>query len=107
MTGNYRGISRVRQGKIAVLAAAAVLLAGCQTDEDFMRPFHAVFGSGPPPKFTPEATSQSPFDARCRELAQERADDARFRNYDAAVQNTVFQGTYKDCIAFDEQHRPQ
>ena len=42
--------------------------------------------------------------AHCQVVARLRAADARANGYSFAMAQTIYDGTYKDCVAWDLQH---
>jgi hypothetical protein len=92
--------------RIFIAVAAFLLLAGCETDEDFWRPYHYLAGderAGAEQNARATKTSRS-YDTKCVAVARQRALDARENGYDIDMENTIYQGTYKDCVAWDSRH---
>jgi hypothetical protein len=88
--------------RILVVAASLLLLAGCETSGDGWRILgdqqaRAVPTSG-------ATTADRSFDAHCVAVARQRATDARANGYSIEMEDTIYQGTYKDCVAWDAQH---
>jgi len=46
----------------------------------------------------------SPDDSYCRDVARQRAADARANGYSLELETSIFQGTYRDCITRAAQH---
>jgi hypothetical protein len=44
-------------------------------------------------------------DTHCRSVAEQRKRDAAANEYDETMQQTIFDGTYKNCIDWDSAHR--
>jgi len=44
-------------------------------------------------------------DAHCKNVAQQRKRDAAANDYDDSMQQTIFDGTYKNCIDWASAHR--
>jgi hypothetical protein len=89
-----------------IFVAAALLLSGCGTDEFFSRPIHYLTG-GWRPRVTfaaPKIQTTDAIDAHCREVADQRAMDARANRYSIEMEHIIYEGTYKDCVAWDSQH---
>lgn len=67
----------------------------------------AAVPSGPPA--VSAARSSAPpsavVSARCKHLARLRAGDAAFQGEDPDTQEAVYNGTYRDCVAWDAAHR--
>ena len=63
----------------------------------------------PQPLATPVtemAAVATPYDEHCKAVARQRAADARANGYSFDMADTVYDGTYKDCVAWDSQHGP-
>lgn len=48
----------------------------------------------------------SPYSEHCKAVARQRASDARANGYSFGMADTIYDGTYKDCVAWDMQHGP-
>lgn len=100
-----------RQGvrlRTIIVLAAALVLAGCETDEDFWRPYHYVMNEvrPAPARAALAQRNANPIDAHCRAVARQRAADAGANGYSLEMENTIYAGTYKDCVSWDTAHRP-
>ena len=61
-----------------------------------------------PPAVTVARAAPAPsaaVDAHCKYLGKLRAGDAAFQGEDPDTQEAVYNGTYRDCIAWDAAHR--
>jgi hypothetical protein len=61
-----------------------------------------------PPAVTAARAAPAPsaaIDAHCKYLAKLRAGDAAFQGEDPDTQEAVYNGTYRDCVAWDAAHR--
>jgi len=89
--------------RIVIVVAAAAFLFGCETDDEYWPPFHDSAGNSPAQS---EASSPAtpPYDAHCHAVAHQRAADARANGYSIEMEETVYQGTYKDCMSWESQH---
>lgn len=85
-----------------IAIAALVLLAGCESNGDGWRAYHDMTGAEPE-RATPVKTA-STLDAHCVEVAKQRSMDARENGYSIEMEDTIYQGTYSDCAAWDAQH---
>jgi hypothetical protein len=93
--------------RLLFVSAAILLLAGCDTDSGW-RP-HSDSATDEPRSAKPirnAAKLANPNDSHCREIATQRADDAKDNRFNAEIQNLIYRGTYKDCIAWSAQHAP-
>jgi hypothetical protein len=45
-------------------------------------------------------------DTHCQAVARQRASDARANGYSFEMESTVYDGTYKTCVAWDTQRAP-
>lgn len=87
---------------IVLVAAASLLLAGCESIGSYWD------GSSDPSPASPAVVvaSAAPPAAReliCRDTALKRAGDAAAQDFDEAVQQAVYQGTYADCLKWDSR----
>ena len=75
--------------RLFLLAAAAGFLAGCGTEVQ-------------PPNVTGVDATQTivPDDAHCIAVARERANDALANGYGFQIEESVFQESYADCVAW-------
>ena len=75
--------------RLFLLAAAAGFLAGCGTEVQ-------------PPNVTGVDATQAivPDDAHCSAVARERANDALANGYGFEIEESVFQESYADCVAW-------
>ena len=131
----------------AIFIAAALLLAGCETEDGWVpgesarteqtqalpvrstapviaqtpivAPPPIIASAAPPPVVPPPppaappppddmtaATEPPPVDAHCQAVAHQRSTDARANGYTFEMAQTIYDGTYRDCIAWDSQHGP-
>ena len=61
-----------------------------------------------PPAVTAARSAPPPSAAvstHCKTLAKLRAGDAAFQGEDSDTQTAVYNGTYRDCVAWDAAHR--
>jgi hypothetical protein len=91
---------------------AMLLVGGCET-VDFWQPIVRVFGrqgrhheTEAPPKTTNSNPGTGVPRADCREVAKERSTDAEANGYDLETAETVYKGTYADCVAWQKKHGP-
>jgi hypothetical protein len=84
------------------IGAAALCLAGCESDTDFWQPvIDSTFGDSQPAAATYD-------DTHCEALAHARAADAKANGYDDDMREQIYSGTYAECAAWDKQHpQPQ
>lgn len=87
-----------------IFVAAAILLAGCQTDDDFWRPSH-YFANEQHESTAAQAQPVDQIDSHCQAVARQRAADARANGYSLDMEKTIYDGTYQDCMAWDTSHR--
>ncbi len=81
------------------------LLAGCETDEDFWRPYHALVGDQHPHHALRTTTTQTAADdARCRTAAAQREADARANGYSIELADQIYRGALLDCLAWVTAH---
>lgn len=86
-----------------IFVAAAILLAGCETDDDSWRPSHYIANEERGPAAQPQTVDT--IDLHCQGVARQRAADARANGYSLDMEKTIYDGTYKDCVAWDASHR--
>jgi len=62
----------------------------------------------PPPRDIAAVATTTPnaVDAHCQAVAHQRATDARANGYSFGMAQTIYDGTYKNCVAWDSQHGP-
>lgn len=96
-----------------IFVAATLLLAGCETGEGWVPGLDAQAVQQPPPQppqpSTPapeEGAAANPVNAHCDAVARQRAADARANGYSFKMETVVYDGTYKDCVAWDSEHAP-
>jgi hypothetical protein len=53
----------------------------------------------------PAAGSTEADAAHCKRVADQRALDAVSNGYDEEMEQQIFAGTYRDCMAWSAQHR--
>jgi hypothetical protein len=61
-----------------------------------------------PPAVTAARAAPAPsatVNAHCKNLAKLRASDAAFQGEDPDTQKAVYNGTYRNCVAWDAAHR--
>jgi len=75
--------------RLLLFVAAAGFLAGCGTEVQ-------------PPNVTGVGATQviAPEDAHCGAVARERANDALVNGYGLQIEESVFQESYSDCMAW-------
>jgi len=94
----------------------ALLLAGCETGNGWV----PGFGGSHFPRETVSANVQSPaapmqrgvrtaqptaaIVEHCRTVANGRASDARANGYSLEMEGIILDGTYKDCMGWDNRH---
>lgn len=86
---------------------AFLLLAGCESDEEFWRPYHYVTDHYLTSSAVPDEggdPSRAPPNAHCVAVAQQRARDATANGYDNDIVAAIYRGSYRDCAAWDAQH---
>jgi len=59
----------------------------------------------PTASYAPVAQAAASPSAHCTTLAKQRAQDAAFQGEDADTQESVYNRTYSDCVAWDLKHR--
>ena len=59
-----------------------------------------------PPTEVAAVAAPSPYDAHCKAVAHQRSADARANGYSFNMADVVYNGAYKDCVAWDTQHGP-
>jgi hypothetical protein len=92
--------------RIFVVVAALLLLAGCEANGSGWRSdYHSTNDEQTSAAPSAATTRPSmPVDAHCVAVARQRAMDARENGYDVDMEDTIYQGTYKDCAAWDARH---
>jgi hypothetical protein len=87
------------------IGAAALCLAGCESDTDFWQPvIDSAFGDSQP--VAPAAATAD--DAHCEALAHARTADAKANGFDDEMREQIYSGTYAECAAWDQRHpQPQ
>jgi hypothetical protein len=91
--------------RFAFICAAALCLAGCESDADFWQPVtDNAWLFGDPQPVEPVAATYD--DAHCQAVAHARAADAKANGYDDELREIVYSGTYAECTAWDKQHTP-
>jgi hypothetical protein len=90
--------------KSIVFVAAAVLLAGCDTEGWVPGVDSNGAGQTAAPETSSSETSGAPVNAHCDQVARQRAADARANGYTLEMEDTIYQGTYRDCVAWDSRH---
>ena len=113
--------------KAILFVAAALLLAACEDDTGWVPDQTVAAGQPPvavapsvttaPPATTPPpapdvsqtqpqiAAAPNPVDTHCRAVAHQREADARANGFSFEMSDLVYEGTYKDCVAWQTQHR--
>ena len=93
--------------RFAFICAAALCLAGCESDEDFWQPYNdavsGVFGDAAPTTAAATAPEDSEAD-HCRKVAYARAADAKANGFDDEMREQVYTGTYQNCITWARDH---
>lgn len=94
----------------------ALLLAGCETGNGWVPGFDGAPApretananvQAPPPPMRRSVSTGQPTEAiveHCRNVANQRASDARANGYSLEMERFILDGTYKDCMAWDNQH---
>lgn len=85
-----------------IIIAALLLLGGCQSGGKPWQPYRDLVGDSGNDTAPSQADTNS--DAHCVSVAKQRALDARVNGYSLEMETAVYQGTYKDCAAWDAQH---
>jgi len=86
--------------RFVFLAAAALFLAGCASDVDFLQPFDGAW----PFSETAVPAVATAENAHCTALAHERESDAKINGFDDDMLEQVRNATYADCTAWDRDH---
>jgi hypothetical protein len=60
----------------------------------------------PPAAEVAAVAPPSPYNAHCKAVAHQRAADARANGYTFDMADVIYDGTYKDCLAWDTRHGP-
>lgn len=79
-----------------MLVVGAALLDGCGTDLPEPAPVAAPANAQPP----------EPDEIHCGAVARERADDALANGYGFDIEESVYQETYDDCLAWRRRDKP-
>ena len=67
-----------------------------------------VVAPPPPPEDEVAAVAPpGPYDEHCKAVAHQRAADARANGYSFDMADEIYDGTFKDCLAWDTQHGPR
>lgn len=89
--------------KTFVFVAVAIVLAGCGTDDESWLPSrHSA--NAPHDSATAQTQPVNQVDVHCRAVAHQRAADARANGYSFDMETTIYDGTYKDCVAWYANH---
>ena len=92
----------------APLVAAAPVAAPTPPPPTYVPPAPVVAAAPAIAAPAPEAVSAvpppSPVDVHCRAVAHQRSADAHANGYTFAMAQTIYDGTYKDCVAWNSQH---
>lgn len=88
--------------KPIVAIAALLLLGGCQSGGKPWQPYRDLTGDDGNDAAATRADTYS--DEHCVAVAKQRAQDARVNGYSVEMETAVYQGTYRDCAAWDAQH---
>lgn len=89
--------------RFVLIGAAALCLAGCESNADLWQP--VVDGAWPFSNAQTAVPAVATADnAHCTALAQERVADAKENGYDAELRKQIYSGTYAECAAWDKQH---
>ena len=92
--------------RFVFICAAALCLAGCESDEDFWQPYNdavgGLFGDATPA--TAAATAPQPEDDHCRQVAYARAADAKANGFDDDMRDEIYAGTYQNCVTWARAH---
>jgi hypothetical protein len=87
------------------VGAAVLMLAGCETDAGWRPHRDSAVTERPIAAPVQQATKSSgPGDAYCRSVAGQRAEDAKVNRLGTDIQNIIYRGTYKDCVAWSADH---
>lgn len=89
-----------------IFVAVAIMLAGCETDYDSWRPSHSAANEQREP-IAAQAQPAENVDSHCQAVARQRAADARANGYRLDMETTIYDGTYKDCVAWDSSHHDE
>lgn len=102
--------------KLIVILGAVLLLTGCGLDDGgWLGPEGPSTGqesvAGPAAEApaaqavpAPAQAASASIAAHCRTVAQQRADDGLANGYSMETSHTIFEGTYRDCVTWDQQH---
>ncbi|MEI9989250.1 MAG: hypothetical protein WDM86_04355 [Rhizomicrobium sp.] len=90
--------------RLRCVLALALLLAGC-THTDWSRTGTGALGSSSDadPAAMPATNVSSRIDRDCRETAKARASDAELQGFDPAIQQSVLDKTYADCLSWSRR----
>jgi hypothetical protein len=85
---------------------ALLLLAGCESDEDFWAPARTVVDTGWPfgASDTTTTAAATPVNERCPGVAYQRKADAKANGFDDDMQDEVYNRTYAECAGWDRDH---
>ena len=93
--------------RVLIVGAATMFLASCETDSGWRPHTDSALEEHLPAKpIRNTAKAADPNDSYCRGIANQRADDAKVNRFGADIQNLIYRGTYKDCVAWLSQHVP-
>jgi hypothetical protein len=87
--------------------AALLLLAGCESDDDFWQQTQSTVSDAWPfgsQDATATAAAATPVNARCAAVAYARKADARANGFDDEMVDQVYQRTYAECFAWERDH---
>jgi hypothetical protein len=98
-----------RRGFLTRYFAGSDLQKSVTTSEDLAgRPFHPAIETytGPAPVARPatESTSLARTESTCMGVAHQRALDLAYQGFGETTQKTVFDSSYRDCVAWRQNH---
>ena len=98
-----------RRGFLTRYFAGSDLQKSITTSDDLAgRPFHPAIESYAGPaalaRRPDESTSLARTESTCKAVAQQRAQDLAFQGFGETTQKSVFDGTYRDCVSWRQNH---
>ena len=92
--------------RIIAAFVALLLLAGCESDDDFWAPTRSIVDSAWPSETsdTTTAAATAPPNERCMAVAYARKADAKANGFDDVMLDEVYNRTYAECATWDRDH---
>jgi len=90
--------------RLVAIAGVLLFLSGCETDEDFWRPYDYVVSKADAEFGLARRDRKTYGDEQCAKIAQQRADDAATYGEDDDTVRAIYADAYANCADWKRRH---